>query len=56
MKFAAVLAFALAVALLGGCIACLWRGELPPPWLAFSALGAVLTVAGLALATAWRQP
>lgn len=55
MKFAAVLAFALAVLALGGCIVCLWRGELPPPWLAFSALGAVLTVAGFAFITIWRQ-
>lgn len=50
-----VLAFAFAVVLLGGCIACLWRGELPPPWLAFSALGAVLAVAALALITIRRQ-
>lgn len=55
MKLAAALAFALAVVALGECIVCLWRGELPPPWLAFSALGAVLTVAGFAFVTIRRQ-
>ncbi len=55
MKFAAVLAFALAVVALGGCIVCLWRGELPPLWLALATLGAVLTVAGFAFVTIWRQ-
>jgi hypothetical protein len=55
VKLAAALAFALAIVLLVACIVCLWRGDLPPPWLAFSALGAVLTVAGFALVHAWRQ-
>jgi hypothetical protein len=54
VKLAAALAFALAVVLLVGCIAFLWRGELPPPWLASSALGVVFTVAGFALITTRR--
>lgn len=45
----------LAAAIVAACGAYYGRGELPPPWLAFSALGAVLTVAGFALINAWRQ-
>jgi protein-S-isoprenylcysteine O-methyltransferase Ste14 len=54
VKLAAVLVI-VAVALLAACAAYYGRGELPPPWLAFSTCAAVLAVAGLALVHAWRQ-
>ena len=44
-----------AVVLMAACGAYYGRGELPPTWLAFSTRGAVLAVAALALAFAWRQ-
>lgn len=44
-----------AVVLMAACGAYYGRGELPPPWLAFSTCGAVLAVAGLALVDVWRQ-
>ena len=54
MKLAAVLVI-VAAALLAACTAYYGRGELPPPWLAFSTCAAVLAVAGLALVDVWRQ-
>lgn len=54
MKIRFILAWG-AVALLAACAAYYGRGELPPPWLAFSTCAAVLAVAVLALITAWRQ-
>lgn len=44
-----------AVVLMAACGAYYGRGELPPPWLAFSTCGAVLAVAALAIVHAWRQ-
>jgi hypothetical protein len=43
------------VAGLAACIAHYGRGELPPPWLAFSTCAAVLALAVLALVDVWRQ-
>ena len=55
MKRIPFVLFGLAMAALAACAAYYGRGELPPPWLAFSTCGAVLAVAALALVYAWRQ-